>query len=525
MTTLRSCDILILVLVIVIGKGGISSALAATEEANVYVARGILEYDEKNYPEAVRNFEEALRLDAQNLDALYYLALVRIAQENYPEAAALLERARAKDPQDENVAFQLGVARFALEEYDRAEPLLRQAFGSDPSRENLGYYLGFLAFRGRDYAGALRYLKANVSRDPSFLQLARYYRGLSLSALGLREEAEAEVEEALRTQPVSPLTGPAERIRDAFRAARRAERRFRLEARASLFYDDNVRVNPTAGAEPNVEFLRRNKTRSTGELLFVRGEYEYLKTDAFTATALAAALHTFNNNIPDFNIADYLGGLNWAYRSSVRGMPYVLGLQYAFDFLTLDQRQFVRRHTATPYVSLVENTENLTTIQYRFQDKEFLSDRDVSTTAEIRDAFNHMIGILHFFRFAADRHFIKVGYQFDDEAAKGEDYKYLGHRVVAGFRYTLPWDVRFDFTFEYHRRKYASNHLILKTAPDGTPNERRKDWEQTYQASLSKDIRPNLTVSLEGFTVVNNSNFEIFDYTRNVVSLAVTWRY
>ena len=500
-------------------------ARGATPEADVHVARGILEYDERNYPEAIRNLEQALRLDPENLDALYYLALVRIAEEKYTEAEPLLERARSKDPKDDNIAFQLGVALFSQEKYDRAEPLFQQAFQSDPSRENLGYYLGFLAFQRKDYATALRYFKANVSREPNYQQLARYYRGLTLGALGLREEAQAEVEEALRVQPASPLTAPAQRIVDAFRTARKAERRFRLEARTNVYYDDNVRVNPTAAGEDNVIILRQNKTRSTGELLYLRGDYDYWRTDRFTGTITGSILHTFNNNLPDFNVGDYLGGTGLTYRNSVRGMPYFLGVQYAFDFLTLGERKFVRRHTVTPFATLVENTANLTTLQYRLQDKEFLNDRDVTETSEVRDAFNHMIGILHFLRFAADRHFVKVGYQFDDEAAKGENYKYLGHRLVAGFRYTLPWNLRFDFTFEFHKRTYASNHTILRTDLIGVPNERRKDWEQTYQYSLSKDLPYNLTVSLEGLTAINNSKFEIYDYTRNVITLGLTWRY
>jgi Tfp pilus assembly protein PilF len=509
-------------LLVVVLAGG---ARGASSEADVYVARGILEYTGKNYPGAIQNLEQALRLDPENLDALYYLALTRIAEEKYPEAESLLSRARSKDPKDDNIAFQFGVALFSQQKPDQAGPLFQQAFRSDPSRENLGYYLGFLAYQRKDYTSALSYFKANVSRDPNYQQLARYYRGLTLAALGLREEAQAEVEEALRVQPVSPLTAPAQRIVDAFRTARQAERRFRLEARTNFYYDDNVRVNPTNAGEDNVIVLRNNKTRSTGELLYLRGDYDYWKTDRFTGTITGSILHTFNNNLPDFNVGNYLGGTSVTYRNSLQGMPYFLGLQYAFDFLTLGERKFVRRHSVTPFATLVENAANLTTLQYRFQDKEFLNDRDVTDTSEVRDAFNHMIGVLHFFRFAADRHFIKAGYQFDDEAAKGENYKYLGHRLIAGFRYTLPWDIRFDFTFEFHKRVYASNHTILRTDPIGVPNERRKDWEQTYQYGLSKDLPYNLTLALEGLTVINNSNFEIYDYTRNVVTLGLTWRY
>src|SRR5439155_1309972 len=81
----------------------------------------------------------------------------------------------------------------------------------------------------------------------------------------------AEVEQALRLAPGSAVTGPAERLRDTIVAARATERRLSLDARLGFFYDDNVRVVPSAnGREPLVADLRRPRHTSTGELFAVR---------------------------------------------------------------------------------------------------------------------------------------------------------------------------------------------------------------------------------------------------------------
>jgi tetratricopeptide (TPR) repeat protein len=198
-------------------------AAAQQPEADVFVAQAIVAYAEQRYDEALARLQEALRLDPDHVDALYYTGLVRLAQRRPELAVEPLERARTRAPDSLPVLHQLGMAYFAREEYDRAQPLLERVFAARPDTENVGYHVGFLRYRTRDYTGALRAFRANVTRDPGVEQLARLYSGLALAALGLPERAAAEMEAAQRMQPASPITGPAERLRESMVAARDRE--------------------------------------------------------------------------------------------------------------------------------------------------------------------------------------------------------------------------------------------------------------------------------------------------------------
>ena len=260
-------------------------AAAQRADADVFVARAILAYEDRRYEDAAAALDEALRLDPDNVDANYYTGLVRIAQDRLEPAAAALERARALAPRDEAVRFQLGVVYFGLNRYDQAQPLLEPLLASRPSLDGLGYYVGFMRYRQKDYQGALRAFRAGTSTDPSFQQLTRFYSGLALALLGLPDQAAAEIEEVRRLQPASPLTGPAERMRDAVVAARAAEQRFHAEVRLGFFYDDNVAVSPTGSNDPLVRLLRQQDQTSTGELAAVRFDYAFLRTGPWEATA------------------------------------------------------------------------------------------------------------------------------------------------------------------------------------------------------------------------------------------------
>lgn len=412
-----------------------------------------------------------------------------------------LEKARAKAPTDLSILFQLGVAYFVQEQYDKAEPLLTQVFEQRPQTDSLGYYVGFMRYRKKDYQGALRAFAAGTSADPNIQQLTRFYSGLALAILGLPERAAAEVEESLRLQPTSALTGPAERLRDTILAVRERERRFRAELRLGFLYDTNVPVLPEPSHDPTAESvrnLRDRKRKSPGDLGAARFEYAWLRTGPWEATISYSFFQTLNYDLPKFNIQDHLGAVSGFYRGAIAAIPYQVGLQYAYDFLTLDNHEFLQRHTATLSDTLVENANNLTALQSRFQAKRFRNPPDSPPTphAEIRDADNWMVGFTHVFRFQEDRHFIRLGYQLDIEDAVGRDFSYLGHRYLAGGQYTLPWGAtRLVYDMDLHVRHYGNTNAVLPVVAPGT--RKRKDDELTHTFTVEQPLPHNFTLLAE----------------------------
>lgn len=498
-------------------------ARAQQSEADVYVAEAILAYEDKRFDDALKLLEQALQIDAESADALYYTGLVQIARQRLDLAVGPLEKARALAPTDLSIAFQLGVVYFSQEQYDKAEPLLTQIFNAEPRTDSIGYYVGFMRYRKKDYQGAVRAFNAGTSSDPNIQQLTRFYAGLAYAILGLPERAAAEVDRALQAQPVSPLTGPAERLRDAILTARERERRFRAEVRTGFLYDSNVRVVPQPSHDPTAEAARRRDKESPGELVGVRAEYSWLRTGPWESTITYSFFQTFNNDIPTFNVQDHLGAFTGTYRTALREMPLQLGAQYAFDQLWLENDKFLRRHTGLGFASLVEDATNLTTLQARYQDKKFFQER-TAPPAEIRNGENWMVGFLHLLRFEQDRHLIRFGYQFDDEDAFGQNFQYVGHRYLAGGQYTLPRvDTRLKYDYDVHLRTYDHRHTLL---PAVNPNSKqRRDEEQTHIVRIEQPLPWNLTLAAEWQASIARSNLPVFSFERNVYSLTLSWQY
>ena len=500
------------------------TALAQTTEADVYVAQGVLDFDEKRYGEAMANFVKALEIEPDHVEALYYVGVVHMAQRRPDEAVKFLERARAKAPTDLSVAYQLGLAYFAQQQYERALPLLEEVFKSTPTQDSLGYYVGFMRYRNKDYRGAVNAFRAGRSSDPEIRQLSGFYTGLALAVLGLPAQATAEVEQAMSLAPSSALTGPAERLRDTLVAARQQERRLSAEVRFGVFYDDNVAVipNPTGTSkEPLVGALRRTGSSSSGELAGVRADYVWYRDERFDATVGYSFFATYNNDLPSFNVMDHLGTAGVTYKTSLGSMPAQVGSSYAFDALFLDQELFVRRHTVSVIGAVAEDDTNLTQIFFRFQNKDFEAG---FPAPEDRDGNNYMVGFLHLFRFQQDKHLIKLGFQQDWEYTDGRNYSYKGQRIQAGVLYTLPWwALRAKWDFDVHFRQYQNTNLFLPTTKPAQMSRRDQEVNNVFRLELP--LPASLTLSGEYQLTHNRSNLQVFDYSRSVLSLILSWSY
>jgi len=502
---------------------------AQQADADILLTQATLAYDDRKHDEALTLIEQALVLDPQNARALYYKGLVYLDLKKPELAVPPLEAAYRLRPTDIFIRYQLGIAYFALGEYDKAEPLFSQLWTEQPGLDGLGFYVGFLRYRQKNYTGALEAFRGGRTTDPNLQQLTAFYKGLSLGVLGMSDEAVAELDAAVNIPAADPLTGASLRLRDSLTLARVQEKRLKLELSLGGFYNDNVAVNPDPSSDSFAESLRTRKTTAGGLLAAFKGDYSWFRSGPWEATATYSFFQTINLNgsfLSQYNVQDHLVGTAAYYRGVTGSMPYQFGLSYTYDYVFLNMDGFLSRHSVMGTATLVENTHNLTTGVFRWQQKTFLREGDLTNRfpATQRDAFNWMGGLTHVLRFEGDRHFLSAGYQYDIEDAKGSDFSYSGNRLLVGGMYTLPWgDTRLKYDYQSHWRDYRS---LNATFPLSAPNTVvRRDTEQLHFARIEKPLPYNLTISAQYQRIENHSNLAVYSYTQNTWSIVTTWNY
>ena len=119
---------------------------------------------------------------------------------------------------------------------------------------------------------------------------------------------------------------------------------------------------------------------------------------------------------------------------------------------------------------------------------------------------------------------MKVGYQLDWDDTIGSDWEYVGNRFIAGGQYTLPWyAIRLRYDLDVHLRNYQNPNSILPTTAPGTLRRMDQEFVNIVRAELP--LPWSFTLAFEYQSTINLSNLAVFQYTRNVYTMMVSWSY
>jgi tetratricopeptide (TPR) repeat protein len=120
------------------------------------------------YPEAAAIFEDAIRAEPQNTDAMLGLGFAREREKKFTQAEAALKKCLQVDPQNAGAAFQLGVTYFKQERFDDAMTSFEKGLTLNPKNAMGRHYLGIIATKKNFRERAEREFKSALAIDPSY---------------------------------------------------------------------------------------------------------------------------------------------------------------------------------------------------------------------------------------------------------------------------------------------------------------------------------------------------------------------
>jgi len=511
-TRKRSLTLCVLCVLIVFVIFLFQSLVFAQQGQFQSLVSGMEHYRDGNYEKALEEFQKSLTIFPDDPDIPFYIGLTYLRLNQPEKAIEYFQKTVSMDPSYTDAHFQLGVALIQQKAYQEAITHLEEVYEREPEREDLGYFLGFASYQIGQYRKALDYLEAGRTKDKTISGLTLYYMALAKQQLGLTKEAADVYRQVITLDPTSPLAAPSQRLIETIELKEQLKKRLNVEVTAKLQYDDNVVLIPTT----NVFRLREKDRKSWANLFFLRGEYFFLRHPNVDLSASYGLFQTLYYNVKDSNVQDHIFSGDFLARGTL-GVPFNFRLNYSYDYLLLDSHYFLQRHTLRPNLILQWSPRHLSVVQYTFQIKDF---RETPVSPENdRDAQNHEAGIVHFLRFAEGKHYLKAGYFYEREVAKGSNWEYQADRFLAGFQFTFPKDIRLNGDYQYAPVRYKNPNIFF------TEEGERRDIDRMFMVTLSKDVIKNLTIYLEYLYRRNSSNIALFDYEKNLYSVGVSWRY
>jgi tetratricopeptide (TPR) repeat protein len=475
----------LLAIVFFLGGVLVPGVASASEESELFLARGNKLYLDGKYSEAKTQLLKAAELDPNNPEILSLLGTTDLALKDYRRAKEVFTKTVALAPDYPRAKLYLGVAEYHLGNYAEAERLINEAKALAPEDGLTHYYLGLVrASQGRT-TDALTALETGMNLSPQF-------------ALGFKGYLEA------------------------VKSAERVSRPFYISFSTGMEYDDNVKVLPNnttisgftpAGARRGQYKGHKSDWRTP---LILTANYEPVRTDQWTAGIRYYSYAGLNYYLSDFNIVDQLGELYVKYRIN----RLTLNPFYSFDYTWLGGQPYSMFNSAGLRLTLAE-TANLTgDLIYIYQDRDFKYFGSQVSNAPGGNAFNptgnlNQVGL--FQTISGRPGSLRVGFVWERQLTKGINFTLNRYRTSAEGYLNLPWRL-----LAYGYLEWAKS--VCNNRDSVANRIRNEDYVQII-FQLRRPVTSWMNV-IAGYNHISNpSNIKDYQYDRNIYQLLAMFYY
>jgi len=490
-----------------------SLSVRAAEYGELYLSKGVLAYNKKEYEEALEALKQAIEYLPERAEAHYYLGLTQLEMGEYEEALRSLSRSQQLDPTRKGIHFDLGIAYFKLGKYSQALQELEEAERQEPGRALVYYYQGYIHYITKDYHQVPRFFSKAGQLDKKLAQGGHFFSGLAYSHLGMFDEAIKEFQTCMALDPESEIGLGARKYLTDLQQRRRQARRWHLFASMSPQYDDNVILQP----EDTRVIEKVSRQADTKGIFFLGGEYRLGQWSDWALDVRYTLYQSMHGALEDFDLQDHRVTLSLSHQGQYGDIPYYWLLGYGYTHDLLENNRYLEAHSLDYILSFMYRPYLVTQLQYRMRQKDFHT--PIPTTPFNRDAYNHQVAIQQYIFLSPDyRRYLKLGYAYDNDMARGENWDYQGHRATIGFFTPLIWQrCSFMLDFDYYLQEFLHTDTFF--------HKTRKDKEYSVSIGLRLEIGGGYSLGLKYLNITHDSNLALYDYKRELVFATLELNY
>ncbi|MDD5455153.1 MAG: tetratricopeptide repeat protein [Candidatus Ratteibacteria bacterium] len=458
---------------------------------------GILSLQIGDYEDALGNFQKVLDLDPVNSDAYYYLGMTYSQMEEFDKAVSYYEKALKLNPELAKAHFQVAVAYYQQKQYANALRSLSKAEKYLPQDAMVYYYQGATYYSMKKYYKSVAPFEKVKKLDPALTVLSYYWQGVALFQQGLYIEAEKLLREVKRLSAESQLGNSADEFLDAI------EKRTKpLSVKASLGveYDDNVTLQPVD--EDVSEISDKEDERAVVNLKF--SGRKFLEPGEFGA--YYSFYQSLHQDLTEYNVQGHTGSLYFA--SNLR--PFQPYIQYSYDYYFVDNDKYLEKHTIIPSLNISVASPHITQVYFQYEKFNYLIDFDEDEYDRSADA--NALGVNQYFSIVDGKGYIKIGAEYKNNDAEGDDWDYYGSKIRLTVYSPTPVD---KMSVEIGGEQSYSNF----DNEDSFFEKTRKDTYLSGWIELMYKLNDNWGVGLNYKHINNNSNIDFYEYQRNITSL------
>ncbi len=494
---------------------------------NPDLQKGIAEFRQENFEEALESLLKARTAEPGNSMPEYYLGVTYKNMQNYKDAQKHLEAALDLSPRIKAALLELAEVNYNLGEFDKALKVIGMAEGENINPGQTAFIKG-LILRGMDNnTAAVESFDNAAQKSPELVSAADYQAGQAYLKENNLDDAEQRFKNVIEKSPDTDMAVFSRDFLAQIEEKRREQRQFRAYAGLHYQYDDNVVLKP----EDNDIAINIADESDYRKVITVGLEYVPKPRRTLDYTAHYSLYMNFHNDLSQYDYQQHTFVLDPSYRINEQSRADLV-LKYSYSLV--DDSKYLSKIAVNPTFTKSIGKDDTIQVYAGYQKKNFLD--AVTVEADNRDADEYSLNInwFHFFSqekgvlfpfmeeydlsfFAKNRGYFNLFYKLSTDRADGTNWDLLANKITATLLVPLlkDWKLRLTGDISYH--DYKKIH--------STFGVHRKDVIYDAFALLYYRLKNNLDLQFLYNHLRDDSNIALYDYSRNVYSIGVEWRY
>lgn len=471
---------------------------------------GIDLYKAEKYDEAVNTFLKAREEAPGSSTAAFFLGMAYKQLMDYEEAEGYLEDAVTLTPKIKEALIELIEVDLRLEKLDEAKNWIAVAEQEGIKPADTAFLKGLvLTKEGKNQEAAESFEKAK-SLDPDIAQASDIQIALSHLRDSELKDAKEAFQSAITVDPQTDLAGFARQYLSRVEESLYAQRPFHFTL--SLFgqYDDNMVLKPTD------ESLATGVTDEGSPVLNSSFRISYSpKIEGSwlfnSYYSIASGLHKEHGDTHDSlaNTISVTPGYNFGKIS--------LNLSTTYSYFMVrqpDYEKYSGKLSAGPMLRLAIKTDQLLEVFAGYNNDKYYE--DVYFTDEVRTStgLSSYVSWVWLFK---ENSFLNFRYSYEDKDAEGANWDNTSHGLSANVVIPVGEDVKLQFSGQYSKKAFENTHTIFDV--------KRDDKVYNLIGGVSWEFYKNLSLVGQFTRISNGSNIGIYDYTRNLYTLGLEYRF
>jgi tetratricopeptide (TPR) repeat protein len=486
---------------------------------DMLVQRAVQNIQQENYDEALAQLTEAWEKGIHTPEKAFLLGQVYRLMLNYPKAKEYLEEALRLKPGFHQAELMLADTFMALDQPKEAVPILQklEASGFEPGQT--AFLLGVTATKEGKYSEALDYFN-KAKGDPRMAQEATFQASLALAALNRVKEAQKSMEESIALNPQSQTADFAKRYMGVLAERAEALRPFHITVSAGYDYDSNISVAPSSPGEAT-------KISGKGGSVFTQTalmEYTLLPAGPFSILGQYSYFQNFHPTVQGFDIMSHFIGVTptYGFKNGRFWFPC------SYTYMDLQSDKYYTGFLFTPtYLHLF--TEHFgVEVGGKYNRQYYTSPVFFNQDDRSGKALGGSFGLYYFFK--KQKGFLQARVSLEHNNTTGNNWDSSTYRLLLAALYPINDKWKYNIFIDLMNQPFDNvfyNGVTVGNIVGAplVPQPTRQDQILILGMQTTYEMLKGLEFGVHWYYIRDNSNINLYNYSRHIVGCQFAYRY